>query len=82
MEGYVKSPRDVVGRRPLVLVAAGVLILDSLGHVLLCRRADDGTSVYPGGYIEPGETTEEAARREVFEETGLIEHMHASFRRR
>ncbi len=69
--GYVKDLRAILGHRPIILVAAGALILDGAGHVLLCRRADDGTWVFPGGYMEPGETTEEAARREVFEETGL-----------
>lgn len=41
-------------------------------HLLLQRRADDGTWGLVGGIMNLGETVEEAARREVFEETGLI----------
>ena len=55
-----------------VLVAAGVLVRDpETGHVLLQLRGKDGTWGLPGGRIEPGETLEQAARRELLEETGL-----------
>jgi ADP-ribose pyrophosphatase YjhB (NUDIX family) len=43
------------------------------GRVLLMKRAGNphkGTWAYPGGSIEPGETAEQAARREVREECG------------
>jgi len=43
-------------------------------RVLLAQRGkspDRGLWGFPGGHVEPGETALEAARRELFEETGL-----------
>jgi 8-oxo-dGTP pyrophosphatase MutT (NUDIX family) len=42
------------------------------GEVLLVRRADDGRWAMPGGWVDPGETPEQAVVREVAEETGLL----------
>jgi 8-oxo-dGTP pyrophosphatase MutT (NUDIX family) len=53
-----------------LLVAAGVLVRRP-GELLLQRRGDDGTWGIPGGALVPGETLEQAARRELEEETGL-----------
>ncbi len=58
-------------RRPLVATIAAVF---REGEVLLVRRAnppDVGRWGFPGGKIEWGETIEEAAIRELFEETGV-----------
>jgi 8-oxo-dGTP diphosphatase len=54
--------------------AAGVLLIDERGWILLQLR--DANGAYPhhwgtvGGKVESGETSEEAARRELAEETG------------
>jgi 8-oxo-dGTP diphosphatase len=55
--------------------AAAVIVRD--GRVLMVhersRRSGGGEWwTLPGGGVEPGETPEEALRREVFEETGLV----------
>ena len=47
------------------------------GRVLVARRGENaehlpGAWEFPGGKIEDGETPEEAARRELAEETGLV----------
>ena len=42
--------------------------------ILLCRRVKEpylGLYNFVGGHIEPGETGEDAAYRELFEETGI-----------
>jgi ADP-ribose pyrophosphatase YjhB (NUDIX family) len=68
---YVSELRDLVGQRPLLLAAAGVVVVDETGQWLLQRRADDGLWGLIGGALELGESFEDAARRELLEESGL-----------
>src|SRR4030067_552334 len=67
--GYVAELRALVGRRPLILVGAVVIVQDEAGRLLLQRRTDTAKWSLPGGALELGETVEDAARREVREET-------------
>jgi ADP-ribose pyrophosphatase YjhB (NUDIX family) len=57
--------------------AARVLLVDPTGRVLLVRFLSPETGfawwAAPGGGLSEGESHEEAARREVFEETGLAD---------
>ena len=45
---------------------------DGAAQVLLHEHVRLGRWLPPGGHIEPGELPDEAARREVLEETGLV----------
>ncbi len=69
--GYVADLREYVGHTPLILVGATLLVLDEQDRLLLIRRTDTGDWGVPGGTMEPGETIEETARRELREETNL-----------
>lgn len=53
---------------------AGTIPIGADGRILLVRRAIEpriGTWVFPGGYMDVGETAEEAATRETLEEARL-----------
>lgn len=52
----------------IVKQAGGVVLM---GHQVVLRRTARGEYLFPKGHIDPGETEEETARREVAEETGV-----------
>jgi ADP-ribose pyrophosphatase YjhB (NUDIX family) len=59
--------------RPIFEFSAGGLVVDEQGQVLLIRARDlrnQPVWTLPKGTLIPGETTEQAALREVREETG------------
>ena len=75
--GAGAAPLDVGGRefptRPFVGIGV-VVVRPDPGSVLLVRRGkppNAGSWSVPGGAQELGETAEDAARRELVEETGL-----------
>jgi ADP-ribose pyrophosphatase YjhB (NUDIX family) len=55
-------------------VATGVVVNDGEGRILLVRRNHEprmGMWAFPSGFVDAGEVVEEAATREVREETGV-----------
>ncbi|MGL4772392.1 MAG: NUDIX hydrolase [Clostridium sp.] len=57
--------------RPLIMAAAGVLIINKQGEILLQQRTDNLKWGIPGGAMELGESFEEAAIREAYEEVSI-----------
>ncbi len=60
-------------RQPKLTVDA--VVFDKAGRLLLIKRKSPpfkGCFALPGGFVEVGETVEEAAGRELREETGII----------
>lgn len=60
--------------RPVVEVAVGVLLRPDGAFLLTSRpegKAYAGYWEFPGGKLEPGETVEQALRRELIEEIGI-----------
>ena len=72
MEDYIKELRKRTNHMPLVLPHSVVVLFNEKGEVLLEERSDDGYFDFPGGSIDLKESAEDAARRELFEETGLV----------
>lgn len=72
MSNYIMDLRAIVGHRTLLQVGASVIIEDSNERILLQRRSDNNLWGYAGGSVELDEKVEDSAKRELFEETGII----------
>lgn len=53
-------------------VSCGVLLVDSQGHLFMARATGGKHWDIPKGLQEPQESPEQAARRELQEETGIV----------
>ena len=72
MSNYIMDLRKIVGHRPLLQVGASVIVEDKQGRILLQLRHDNHCWGYAGGSVELDEVVEDAAKRELYEETGLV----------
>lgn len=71
MTDYIKSLRRSIGHAPVLQCGASVIVVNESGELLLQKRRDNGCWGYHGGCVELDEVVEEAAKRELFEETSL-----------
>ena len=55
------------------LLKFAVLISANKGKFVFCKHRERSTLEVPGGHREPGETIEETACRELYEETGAVD---------
>lgn len=72
MGEYIRDMRRLVGQIPLMQCGASVIVENAAGEVLLELRADSKDWCYAGGSVELFESVEDAAARELLEETGLV----------
>ena len=63
MDDQIAEPAEITR-------AAGCILRAPDGSILMLKRTDDGSWAFPGGVIEGDETPEQAAYREMVEETG------------
>jgi 8-oxo-dGTP pyrophosphatase MutT (NUDIX family) len=68
---YIKSLRKHIGTQPIIAPGSAVIVQNGRGEILLQLRADTLDWGIPGGGMELGDSFEETAQKELFEETGL-----------
>lgn len=75
---YIRYIREKVGHDLIFLNFSGGIVCNERNEILLQKRGDSNEWGFPGGAMELGESLEETAKREIFEETGLnveVEHL-------
>ncbi|MGM0878972.1 MAG: NUDIX hydrolase [Bacillota bacterium] len=71
MANYVQELRKSIGTKPIILVGSTIVVFSEKQEILLQHRSDTNDWGLPGGAMELGESLEETAKRELYEETGL-----------
>ena len=71
MSDYVRGLRRLVGTELLFMPSVACMIRDDEGRMLLVRHVE-GRWMLPGGVVDPGERPADAARRECWEEAGIV----------
>ena len=70
-QSYIGQIRVKYGHGMVIETGVRIILRDPAGRILLIKRADKNIWEIPGGVVEPDESIMEAARREVFDITGL-----------
>ncbi|MBN2325677.1 MAG: NUDIX domain-containing protein [Candidatus Omnitrophica bacterium] len=71
-DSYIANLRTRIGAECIHVPGVRAIILNNQGEVLLQRRTDMDLWGLPVGAVELDETAQEAVRREVLEETGIV----------
>ncbi|TQR35898.1 NUDIX domain-containing protein [Lysinibacillus sphaericus] len=69
---YIKSLRQYVGTSPIIAPGSAIIVFNRKNEILLQLRSDTEDWGLPGGGMEIGDSFEETAQKELYEETGLI----------
>ena len=71
MAEYIREIRELIGGKPFILIGSTIVVLNDNNEMLFQLRSDTKEWGFPGGAMEIGESLEQTAERELFEETGL-----------
>ena len=69
---YHRYIRKLAGKSPIILTAAGAVVTNAENQLLLFKRSATGVWDLLGGHMDVGESLEQTAIRETFEETGIV----------
>lgn len=74
---FYQLPAEIDKVPEIPLRAAAVALVNPEKKILLMKRVDYGSGhgsdwVYPGGAVDPGESLDQTARREILEEAGIV----------
>ncbi|MBI9014679.1 MAG: NUDIX hydrolase [Clostridiales bacterium] len=68
---YIGNLRQYIGTQPIIMCGANIIIENEKDEILLHHRTDRDWWGLPGGAMELGESLEETAIREAYEEVNL-----------